>query len=578
MLSRGARCWECPLIDKTPVLPAPVRSNHRLTIVGEGPGATEELTKRYWTGSAGALLWRLAKRAGFTEDDVYSTNACKCRTNQGMTAAELRKAVDCCRPALSKELAHAPVVLALLGARALQAITGKHKIRDWAGGHDHGVTFYRDSKGRVRPQEPHQASRRATPDADFSRHTIVIPSLHPAYALSNRYPQFQSAIAIFLQRAWRFATGALEPWRWPTTIIKEGPELIESLAHILHSDKIAGIDVETSGINVFKSDLLCIGIGNKDVFACVDWPVIDSKADTLIRQICQKRGVRLALQNGQFDFLSLETHGVQLNYDTTVFDTLEMHKILAPSMWHDLGSILALECHASRWKAEFKDTSDDAGSVQFIQADREERNTYCARDAGMTGWVVGPLWQRAQNFPRFRERYRDSMQLIQIAIKMKRHGFRTQIANFERHRRQLGDRIVKAEQSLVDTARYFGHDNFDCNSTDCIREMFTHHLGVQPMKWTKSGAPSFDADVLVQLAGTAGPASDFAKKLLTFRRYTKLKATYLDGLEIDECGRIHATWGPKKAKTARWACQDPNLMNIPKPRVKMDDVKKEPLG
>lgn len=85
----------------------------RLAIVGEAPGAQEDLTGRPFVGRAGQLLDQLLGDAGIRREDTAVLNTLKCRPprNRAPKAGELAR----CRGWLEAQLAivHPELVLAL---------------------------------------------------------------------------------------------------------------------------------------------------------------------------------------------------------------------------------------------------------------------------------------------------------------------------------------------------------------------------------------------------------------------------------------------------------------------------------
>ncbi len=89
--------------------------------VGEAPGATEDELGRPFVGRAGQLLDRILAAAGFSRQEVYITNTCKCRppSNRTPTAEEARA----CRPYLDAQIRLIdPAIIVCLGRPAAQNI------------------------------------------------------------------------------------------------------------------------------------------------------------------------------------------------------------------------------------------------------------------------------------------------------------------------------------------------------------------------------------------------------------------------------------------------------------------------
>ncbi|MEW6308962.1 MAG: DNA polymerase I [Bacillota bacterium] len=102
---------------------------------------------------------------------------------------------------------------------------------------------------------------------------------------------------------------------------------------------------------------------------------------------------------------------------------------------------------------------------------------------------------------------------------------------------------------------------FNIQSTRQLGEVLFAKLGLPPVKKTKTGY-STDAEVLEALA----PSHAIVRLILEHRQLSKLKGTYVDGLEnlVDQAtGRIHTTFHQIVTATGRLSSSDPNLQNIP---------------
>ena len=95
----------------------------RLLLVGEAPGATEDLTGLPFAGRAGQLLDRMLDEAGLQRSGCAVVNVLKCRPpgNRAPTRAELGR----CRPWLERQLELAePALVVCLGGTATQWFLG----------------------------------------------------------------------------------------------------------------------------------------------------------------------------------------------------------------------------------------------------------------------------------------------------------------------------------------------------------------------------------------------------------------------------------------------------------------------
>jgi len=80
LAARIARCTKCPLHrSRTRTVPGEGPADARIVLVGEAPGREEDRRGRPFVGAAGRILDEALLRAGISRDDVYITNAVKCR-------------------------------------------------------------------------------------------------------------------------------------------------------------------------------------------------------------------------------------------------------------------------------------------------------------------------------------------------------------------------------------------------------------------------------------------------------------------------------------------------------------------
>jgi uracil-DNA glycosylase len=105
----------------------------RLMLVGEAPGAQEDVAGRPFVGKAGALLDQLLAEAGLARPMIAVANVLKCRppANRAPTRLEAHR----CTGWLDRQVALAnPDVVVTLGGTALAWALGRgHRLRDVRG-------------------------------------------------------------------------------------------------------------------------------------------------------------------------------------------------------------------------------------------------------------------------------------------------------------------------------------------------------------------------------------------------------------------------------------------------------------
>ena len=119
-------CKLCGLDRETsnPYLNPPVNSRWtgKILAVGEGAGAEEEKSGRFFVGRAGKMLDEMLAKAGWTRDDVELWNAVRCRPKNNHTPS--MRQVRCCRPFLNHRIQTLkPKVVVAMGATAAKAIS-----------------------------------------------------------------------------------------------------------------------------------------------------------------------------------------------------------------------------------------------------------------------------------------------------------------------------------------------------------------------------------------------------------------------------------------------------------------------
>jgi len=126
---------------------------------------------------------------------------------------------------------------------------------------------------------------------------------------------------------------------------------------------------------------------------------------------------------------------------------------------------------------------------------------------------------------------------------------------------EIRDRLTQETHSITQHLYEVAGKSFNLNSPTQLREiLFTEH-GLAPGKKTKTGF-STDAATLEKIHDQW---PEFIGPLLRYREVEKLRSTYAEGLlqEVQDDGRIHATFHQAVARTGRLTSDKPNLHNIP---------------
>src|ERR1041384_7577990 len=138
-------------------------------------------------------------------------------------------------------------------------------------------------------------------------------------------------------------------------------------------------------------------------------------------------------------------------------------------------------------------------------------------------------------------------------------GIRLDGAALAEFAQQLTKQIDAEEKEIC---RLAGRE-FNVNSARQLGTVLFEVLRIcEKPKKTRTGQYATDERTLAELA----PDHEIVRRLLEYRRMTKLKSTYVDALppaSWSKTKRVHTTYQQTATATGRLNSQNPNLQNIP---------------
>jgi uracil-DNA glycosylase len=160
LFAEMACCTRCDLaLERTQVVPGVGPARARVMLIGEAPGAKEDLAGVPFVGAGGKLLDQLLVRGGVDRGEVFVTNIAACRPpgNRAPTTSEIAAHA----PWLEEQIRLVrPEVITTLGRVPLTYFVPKAKITQL-----HGQVQRIERDGRE---------------------MMLLPTYHPAAALRNR--------------------------------------------------------------------------------------------------------------------------------------------------------------------------------------------------------------------------------------------------------------------------------------------------------------------------------------------------------------------------------------------------------
>lgn len=152
------------------------------------------------------------------------------------------------------------------------------------------------------------------------------------------------------------------------------------------------------------------------------------------------------------------------------------------------------------------------------------------------------------------------MPLIKVLFDMEVTGIKIDTEALKAYGVELDQIIENIQQSIYEEAG----EAFNLNSPKQLGIILFEKLKLPIIKKTKTGY-STAAEVLETLS------KDYpiVKKILEYRRYAKIKSTYVDGLlaVVTKEQKVHTQFNQTITATGRLSSSDPNLQNIP---IKLD--------
>ena len=169
---------------------------------------------------------------------------------------------------------------------------------------------------------------------------------------------------------------------------------------------------------------------------------------------------------------------------------------------------------------------------------------YGVLPARLQEWDMWDLYETAE------------LPLCRVLAEMELAGCRVDARALADFGEDLSRRAAELEQRIYNMAG----ETFNINSPKQLGEILFGKLGLPHGKKTKTGW-STNADVLEKLRYEA----PIVGAVLEYRQFTKLRATYADGLlkAIDPDGRVRTSFQMTVTATGRLSSTEPNLQNIP---------------
>tara|TARA_B100000965_G_scaffold405349_1_gene439089 strand:+ start:37981 stop:39807 length:1827 start_codon:yes stop_codon:yes gene_type:complete len=294
-------------------------------------------------------------------------------------------------------------------------------------------------------------------------------------------------------------------------------------------------------------------------------------ADKLIREIF-KPANKVWIHNAKFDLKVLRNEGYDVeNLSCEILDTICVSWLLEPERMggHGLKSLVPTILHKDmgsfeQFKLYKKNSYAPIGTM----------GKYAIEDAVLLLELAHALYPCLSD-PLKKVFHELEMPLVLIMEEVEHYGFRLDVDTLKELGVALKDKVDHIEK---DFKKLFG-DHAQIASTQWLSNNLVGNIWGIRGELSKNGKYSTDANALEawasgEVVGTSKVGSKVAKKVLEYRKASKLYSTYCKKLvdTADSKGRIHGSFNQWGTGTGRFSSSKPNLQNIPSGRSKEGDL------
>ncbi len=341
-------------------------------------------------------------------------------------------------------------------------------------------------------------------------------------------------------------------------IISSLEELEKVLKKAAEVGKVA-FDTETTSLSAIDAKLVGISIswGNESYYT----PVGHERGKNLpIEGVIEKIKIffsttdaKVIGQNLKYDLSVLKKYNVEFK---PYFDTMIAAYLLNPNERKFSLDSLAMK-YLNYKTITYEDIAGKNGD--FSRVNVEKAGKYSAEDSDVTYRLYKILSKGLYDYDLFEVFKKIEMPLVEVLSTMELNGVYVDTPSLKEISDRYSQKLFNLEEKIYALA---GGMPFNINSPKQVSEILFQRLGLRPRKRTKSHAFSTNAKVLEDMIND----HPIIPLLLEYRKYFKLKSTYLDALPKmvnPRTSRVHTSFNQTGTSTGRLSSSEPNLQNIP---------------
>jgi len=521
----------------------------KLMIVGSHPNDEDELRGVPFSGQAGRLIEEALNNACIKKSEVYITYALKCQPSKDSIDSE----IQICSQYLEDEIYKVkPQIIMALGNVALKYLKNQSNIVKY-----HGKLFN-----------------------DEKRNCKIFAAYHPSFVLKQNGGSAKERFFDDIKKLYNILnqlnTTPIENKYIVVDNIETAKELMERLKEV----NPVAIDIETTGLDFINDKVLGISFSWKE-HTGVYFPLLgengieiwkpEEKEYIVITLASILKDKRCILHNAKFDLKFLDLLGIKINnFDDTLIayyllDENKPHglKDLARDYFSDLADYETQAMGYLKSKATSYSVIPTAILGQYAAADTDcTLRLYNKSLPELQKYNFLPDPKKPGFDPNNFGLYKDLMiPLSKVLRQVELTGVRIDTKYME----ELGIKW-KTDAEILKKKLDTMSGGINIKSSKQLGEYLFKTLKLEPVKQTKKGGDSTDAQTLTILAAQSKDPESFPSLLLKYKELYKLISVYIEGMTplIDKAGRIHTNYNLTGTVTGRLSSSNPNLQNIPR--------------
>lgn len=333
---------------------------------------------------------------------------------------------------------------------------------------------------------------------------------------------------------------------------------LENLLKDINSKKLVCIDFETTGLDTFKDTIIGISFAIKSNEAFYldlsgRTKIDKDKCMNLVFDTLEKEDIKVIGHNLKYEYKMMRAIGKSIG--NMYFDTMVAAYLINPTRGRYNMDDLAI-AYLSYNTIKYADLTDNAKKT-LLDAPLKDVVEYACEDADVTFRFYecfAPLLKTHNLEELF---FNIEMPLVSVLADMEFDGVYISSERMKALSDEYSSLLEKTKEKIYAEAG----EEFNLQSPKQLEYILFDKMGIPPTKKTKTGF-STDEEVLTELS----QKYKIAEYMLTYRKYAKLKNTYLDvfpTLINEKTGRIHASFNQTVTATGRLSSSEPNLQNIP---------------